>query len=66
MATSSILENVRLTSLNAASMFIDALEEAANTPGKSPSEYKYHIERDPEAIKRFVNNNLPKEQTIKG
>ena len=60
MATSSILESVRLTSPKAASMFVDALEESANMPRKSPSEYKYHVEKNPEAIRRFVSKNLPK------
>lgn len=50
MATSSILESVRLTSPKAASMFVDALEESASMPRKSPSEYKYHVEKNPEAI----------------
>lgn len=62
MATSSILESVRLSTPNAVSMFVDALEETANMPRKASSEYKYHVERDPEAIRRFVNKNLPKEK----
>ena len=53
MATSSILESARLTSPKAASMFVDALEESASMPRKSPSEYKYHVEKNPEAIRRF-------------
>ena len=65
MAASSILESVRLTSPKAASMFIDALEESASMPRKSPSEYKYHVETNPDAIKRFVSKNLPKEKTSK-
>lgn len=62
MATSSILESVRLTSPKAASMFIDALEESASMPRKSPSEYKYYVETNPDVIKRFVGKNLPKEK----
>ena len=62
MATSSILESVRLSSPKAASMFVDALEESASMPRKSPSEYKYHVEKNPEAIRRFVSKNLPKEK----
>ena len=62
MATSSILESVRLSTPNAVSMFIDALEETANMPRKASSEYKYHVEKDPEAIRRFVSKNLPKEK----
>ena len=62
MATSSILESVRLSSPQAASIFVDALEESANMARKAPSEYKYHVERNPEAIRRFVNKNLPKEK----
>ena len=65
MATSSILESVRLTSPKAASMFVDALEESASMPRKSPSEYKYHVEKNPEAIRRFVSKNLPKEKDHK-
>ena len=64
MATSSILESVRLTSPKAASMFVDALEESASMPRKSPSEYKYHVEKNPEAIRRFVSKNLPKEKAV--
>jgi len=50
MATSSILESVRLTSPKAASMFVDALEESASMPRKTPFEYKYHVEK-------FVRNS---------
>lgn len=63
MVTSSILESVRLTSPKAASMFVDALEESACMPRKSPSEYKYHVEKDPETIRRFVSKNQPKKNT---
>lgn len=62
MATSSILESVKLSSPEAVSMFIDALEESANMPRKAPSEYKYHVEKNPELIRKFVENNLPKEK----
>ena len=62
MATSSILESVRLSTPRAASMFVDALEEAANMPRKAPSEYKYHVEKNPEVIRRVVDKNLPKEK----
>ena len=55
MATSSILDSVRRTSQKAASMFIDTLEESANMPRKTPSEYKHHVEKNPEAIRRFVS-----------
>ena len=61
MATSSILESVRLSTPEAASMLVDALEESANIARKPSSEYKYHIERNPEAIQRFVKKNMPKE-----
>ena len=60
MATSSILESVKLSTPKAASLFVDALEEAANMPAKASAGYKYHVEKDPEAIRRFVNRNLPK------
>ena len=60
MATSSILESVRLTSPKAASIFLDALEKSASMPRKSPSEYKDHGEKNPEAIRCFVSKNLPK------
>ena len=62
MATSRILESVRLSTPQAASMFVDALEESASMPRKAPSEYKYHVERNPEAIRRFVDKNLPQEK----
>lgn len=62
MATSSILENVRLSSPKAASVFIDALDESANMLRKSSSDYKYHVEKNPDAIERFVNKNLPREK----
>lgn len=65
MATSSILESVKLSTPQAASMFVNALEESANLPRKAPSEYKYHVDNDPEAIKRFVSKNLPKETKVK-
>ncbi|MBR1597528.1 MAG: hypothetical protein IJ661_01290 [Lachnospiraceae bacterium] len=62
MATSSILESVKLSSPEAVSMFIDALEESANMPRKAPSEYKYHVEKNPEVIKRILDKNLAKVQ----
>ena len=64
MATSSILDSVRRTSQKAASMFIDTLEESANMPRKTPSEYKHHVEKNPEAIRRFVSKNRPKEKAV--
>ena len=65
MATSSILESVRLSSSQAASLFVDALEESANMPRKASSEYKYHVEKNPEVVRRFVNKNQPKEKSAK-
>ena len=62
MATSSILESVKLSSPEAAAMFIDALEESANMPRKAPSEYKYHVEKNPEVVKRILEKNLSKVQ----
>jgi len=64
MATSSILESVGLVSSKAASIFVDALEESASMPRKSPSEYKCHVEKNPKAIKRFVYRNLPKKKAV--
>jgi len=40
-------------------MFVDALEESANMPRRALSEYRYHVEKSPEAIRQFVNKNLP-------
>ena len=65
MATSSILESVRLSSSQAASLFVDALEESANMPRKASSEYKYHVEKNPEVVRRFVSKNQPKEKSAK-
>jgi hypothetical protein len=31
---------------------------------KSPSEYWYHIEKNPDAIRRYVSKNLPKEKAV--
>lgn len=31
-------------------------------PRKSPSEYKPHAEKNPEAFRRFVSKNLPMER----
>lgn len=64
IATSSILESVRPTSPKAASIFVDTLEESASMPRKTSSEYKYHVEKHPEAIRRFVSRNLPKERAV--
>ena len=64
MAASSILEKVRRTSPEAVPMFVDALEKSADMPRKSPSEYKYHVEKNPEAISRFVSRNLQKEKAV--
>ena len=47
MATSSILESVRLTSSKAASIFVDALEEAASMSRKSPSDISIMLRRIP-------------------
>ena len=57
MAISSILENVRLTSPEAADMFVDALEKSAEMSRKNSSEHRYHIEKDPETVRRFVSRN---------
>ena len=65
MATSSILESVQLSSPQAASLFVDALEESANMPRKASSEYKYHAEKNPEVVKRFMNKNQPKAKSAK-
>ena len=65
MATSSILESVRLSSSQAASLFVDALEESANMPRRASAEYKYHVEKNPEVVRRFVNKNQPKEKSAK-
>ena len=65
MAASSVLESVRLTSPKAASMLVDALEESASMLREPPSGYEHHVERNPEAIGRFVSRNLPKEKTHK-
>ena len=64
MATSSILESIRLTLPKAVSMFVDALEESASMPRKSPSEYKFYLEKNPEAVWRFVSKNLPKAKAV--
>ena len=58
MATSSILESVRLSSSKVASMFVDALEESASMPRKPPSEYNIMWRR----IRR--QSNLPKEKAV--
>ena len=64
MATSSILESVTLSSPQAATLFVDALEESENMPRKASSEYKYHVEKNPELIRKFIINNLPKKTEL--
>lgn len=60
MATSSILENIRVNNPNAIEQFVESMENSKKTYHKRTDDEKSAVITDPEQIQNFVKKCLQK------